>query len=155
MGEPVASREVVSVRRLNAPRERVFAAWTDPAQLARWWGPKGFRNTFHEFDPRPGGIWRFVMHAPNGIDFPNRSVFVEISRPERIVFEHLEPVHKFLATADFAEKDGKTEVVFRMVFETAEECARVKPFVAEANEQNFDRLEALLAEITPRKGERI
>jgi uncharacterized protein YndB with AHSA1/START domain len=147
-----ADRDIVSARVLSAPRERVFAAWTDPALLARWWGPKGFRNTFQEFDPRPGGAWRFVMHGPDGVDYKNKSVFVEILRPERIVFQHLEPMHRFEVTATFAELDGKTKVVFRMRFATAAERDRVKGFVVEGNEQNFDRLEALLAETA--QGER-
>jgi len=145
MVDDASGREIVSARVLNAPRERVFAAWTEPAQLARWWGPKGFRNTFHEFDLRPGGVWRFTMHGPDGVDYPNKSVFVEIVRPERIVFQHLEPIHTFRATASFSKQNGKTKVVFRMLFATAAECDKVKGFVVEGNEQNFDRLEALLA----------
>jgi uncharacterized protein YndB with AHSA1/START domain len=152
-GEEFANREIASHRAVAAPRARVWTAWTDPALLARWWGPKGFRNTFHEFDPRPGGAWRFVMHAPDGADYPSRSVFLEVVRPERIVFRHLEPVHEFLATALFAERDGGTEIVFRMRFDSAAERERVESYVVDANEQNFDRLEALLAEADS-KGDR-
>lgn len=144
--DDASGREIVSARVLSAPRERVFAAWTDPAQLVRWWGPKGFRNTFHEFDPRPGGVWRFTMHGPDGVDYQNKSVFVEIVKPERIVFRHLKPIHRFQVTATFAEQDGKTALTFRMLFATAAECDKVKGFVVEGNEQNLDRLEALLAE---------
>ena len=85
-----AGQEVISTRIFHAPRELVFRAWTDPKHLARWWGPKGFTNTFQEFDLNPGGHWRFVMHAPNGMDWPNHSVFVEIEKPVRIVFDRLE-----------------------------------------------------------------
>ncbi len=83
------AREIVSTRILDAPRERVFKAFADPDHLMHWWGPKGFSNTFHEFDFRPGGTWRFVMHGPDGIDYQNKSVFVEIVMPERIVFAHV------------------------------------------------------------------
>ena len=76
-------------RSFAAPRDRVFRAFTAPAQLARWWGPKGFTNTFHEFDLRPGGDWRFVMHGPNGADYANDNVFVEVVKPERVVFDHV------------------------------------------------------------------
>ena len=69
----MSDREIVTTRLLDWPRERVFRAWTDPAHLARWWGPKGFTNTFHEFDLRPGGLWRFVMHGANGADYQNKS----------------------------------------------------------------------------------
>ena len=64
--ESAADRMIVTSRVINAPRHLVFRAWTDPVSPARWWGPKGFTNTFHEFDLRPGGVWRFVMHGPDG-----------------------------------------------------------------------------------------
>ncbi|OGC78688.1 MAG: polyketide cyclase [candidate division Zixibacteria bacterium RBG_16_50_21] len=138
-------REIVFTRLFDFPRELVFKAWTDPDHLVHWWGPKGFTNTFHEFDLRSGGIWRFVMHGPNGTYFHNKSVFVEIVNPERIVFEHLEPMHKFQVTAIFEDLGVKTKVTFRMLFETVAECNRVKVYAADANEENFDRLEAELA----------
>src|SRR6185369_10233222 len=65
-------------------RPKVFKAFADPTHLARWWGPSGFRNTFEEFDFRPGGTWRFTMHGPDGTDHPNRSVFLDIQEPARI-----------------------------------------------------------------------
>ena len=139
-----SDREIISTRVLAWPRERVFRAWTDPQHLARWWGPKGFTNTFQEFDPRPGGRWQFVMHGPNGADYPNQSVFVEIVTPERIVFDHLSGP-AFQVTATFAEEADKTRLTFRMRFDTAAECDKVKGFAVGANEENFDRLEAELA----------
>jgi len=141
-----ADREIVTTRVLNAPRELVFKAWTDPDQLVQWWGPKGFTNTFHEFDLRPGGIWRFVMHGPDGVDYQNKSVFVEVVNPERIVFDHVSGP-RFQVVATFAEQAGKTTVTFRMRFESAAECDKVKAFAVEGNEQNFDRLEARLAKM--------
>jgi len=137
-------REIVTTRVFDAPRERVFRAWTDPDHLAKWWGPKGFTNTFQEFDMRQGGNWRFVMHGPDGVDYKNKSVFVEVVKPERIVFQHVSGP-RFQVTATFAEETGKTRLTFRMLFETTAECAKVKVYAVEANEQNFDRLEAQLA----------
>lgn len=61
-----SDREIVSVRVVNASREIVFKAWTDPQHLRSWWGPNGFTNTFHEFDLKPEGHWRFTMHGPDG-----------------------------------------------------------------------------------------
>jgi uncharacterized protein YndB with AHSA1/START domain len=142
----MSDREIVTTRLLDWPRERVFRTWTDPAHLARWWGPKGFTNTFHEFDLRPGGLWRFVMHGPNGADYQNKSVFAEIVPPERIVFDHISGP-KFRATAIFAEEADKTKLTFRQLFETAAECDKVKGFAVEANEENLDRLEAQLAKV--------
>jgi uncharacterized protein YndB with AHSA1/START domain len=140
-----ADREIVTTRLIDAPRELVFRAWTAPDHLVRWWGPKGFTNTFHEFDPRPGGAWRFVMHGPDGVDYKNESVFREVVEPERIVFSHLRPMHRFRVTATFADEAGKTRLVWHMLFESVTECQTVGRFAVEANEQNLDRLEAELA----------
>jgi uncharacterized protein YndB with AHSA1/START domain len=139
-----SDREIVTTRVLDAPRELVFKAWIDPDRLAQWWGPKGFTNTFQEFDPRPGGTWRFVMHGPDGVDYKNESVFVEIVKPERIVFQHVSGP-RFQMTATFVEQAGKTRLTWRMLFESAAACDRVKTLAVEANEQNLDRLEAQLA----------
>jgi uncharacterized protein YndB with AHSA1/START domain len=92
-------REIVNVRVFNAPRELLFNAWADPEQLKQWWGPNGFTNTFHEFDFRPGGTWKFTMHSPEGEDFLNTCIFEKIEKPARIVFRHLLPMHKFQLTA--------------------------------------------------------
>jgi len=142
-----ADREIFSTRIFDCSRERLFRAWIEPTELTRWWGPKGFTTTFHEFDLRPGGAWRFIMHGPNGVDYPNHSVFREIVAPERIVFDHVSGP-KFQLIATLAEEGGKTRLVFRMLFETTAECAKVKGFASAANEQNFDRLEAHLAGTT-------
>ena len=136
-----ADREFVTSRLIDAPPERVFAAFTDPARLARWWGPKGFTNTFHEFDPRPGGAWRFVMHGPDGTDYPNESVFAEVVPARRIVFDH-NSGHHFRMTITLDAQGGRTRVGWRQVFDTAAERERIAPIVIEANEQNLDRLAA-------------
>jgi uncharacterized protein YndB with AHSA1/START domain len=94
--EQMEDYEIVTTRTVHAAREAVWEAWTNPILLAQWWGPKGFRNTFYEFDLQPGGAWRFIMHSPDEVHFPNESVFQEIAQPERIVFKHLAPVHEFL-----------------------------------------------------------
>jgi uncharacterized protein YndB with AHSA1/START domain len=139
-----SDREIVSSRVVDAPRERVFAAFSDPDHLVHWWGPTGFTSTFQEFDLRPGGRWRFVMHGPNGADYRNESVFVEMVRPERIVLDHVSgPTFRLTMTLD--EEAGRTRLTWRQGFESAAECANVRRFAAEANEQNFDRLQARLA----------
>ncbi|WP_307439822.1 SRPBCC family protein [Bacillus sp. V2I10] len=145
--EAISDREIVNTRIFNASREHMFKAFSDPDHLVHWWGPKGFTNTFHEFDMRPEGIWRYVMHGPNGVDYENKSVFVEVVKPERIVLRHLEPIHEFLLTVTFTELGGKTELTWRMLHESAAECDKVRRFAVEANEQNFDRLEAQLAKM--------
>jgi|APTNR8051073442_1049403.scaffolds.fasta_scaffold00005_389 uncharacterized protein YndB with AHSA1/START domain len=140
-----SNRAITNIRAFNAPREVVFNAWADPEQLMQWWGPNGFTNTFHEFDFKPGGTWKFTMHSPEGQDFLNTCIFEKIEKPERIVFQHLLPMHKFQLTASFEVLGGKTKLTFHQVFETVEECERIKKYVVEANEQNLDRLEKVLS----------
>lgn len=135
----------MTTRLLAAPRERVWAAFCDPAALARWWGPEGFTNTFHEFDFRPGGVWRFTMHGADGTAYAMDHRFPEIVAPERIVVRHLQPGHDFTLTITLADRDGRTEIVWRMLFDDPAEAARVRPFVVPANEQNLDRLAAHLS----------
>jgi uncharacterized protein YndB with AHSA1/START domain len=81
-----ADRELTVSRVIDAPRPLVFKAWTDPEQIARWWGPKGFTTVDYEMDVRPGGAYRSVMRSPAGEDHRKRGVYREIVEPERIVF---------------------------------------------------------------------
>lgn len=140
-----AHDDIVATRVLDAPREAVFRAFTDPGRMARWWGPKGFTSTFHQFDPRPGGKWRFVMRGPDGTDYPMANDFVEVEPPERIVLRHIQEGHGFRLTISFADEAGGTRVDWCMRFDSAAEAKRVREIVAAANEENLDRLQALLA----------
>ena len=128
-----------------APRELVFEAFSNPDHLVHWWGPKGFTNTFREFDLRPGGAWRFVMHGPDGVEYDIAKDFIEVVKPERIVLQHRDPMHGFRMTMTFAEHSGKTELTWSMRFDSGAEAVKVKGFITEANEENFDRLQAYLA----------
>ncbi len=141
-----AAHEITNTRVFKVPRERVFDAFADPAQLAQWWGPKGFTNTIHAFDLRPGGRWRLVMHGPNGANYENESEFLEVVRPERIVLMHLEPHHQFQMAMTFDGAGDQTTLTWRMRFDCAEEVTKLKAFILEANEQNFDRLAAVLTQ---------
>lgn len=132
-------REIISTRVFAASPDRLFQAWTDPAILALWWGPKGFKNIFEVFEPRPGGAWKFVMHGPDGTDYKNESVFRELDKPARIVLDHISSP-RFRVVATFVPEADKTKLTFRMIFETADMRDRVKSVVVEANEENFDRL---------------
>jgi uncharacterized protein YndB with AHSA1/START domain len=122
-------RAIIGIREFDAPRELVFAAWTDPKHLAQWWGPNGFTTTTSRFEFRPGGVWRFVMHGPDGRDYENRIVFDEIVPPERIVYRHdggedVEPV-RFSQTVIFEDLGGRTRMTWRGVFPSAAERDRV------------------------------
>jgi len=143
--ESVAAREIVSRRLVRAPRDHLWRVFENPADLAQWWGPKGFTTTMHEFDFRPGGVWRFTMHAPTGEHYPNEKIFEEIVPHQRIVFRHLETQHAFEMTLSFAPATEGTEVTWRMLFDAAEDCAKVREFIVQANEENFDRLESHVA----------
>jgi uncharacterized protein YndB with AHSA1/START domain len=144
-GDPPASttdREFVHSRLIDAPREQVFAAIADPARLTRWWGPNGFTSTFEVFEFRPGGAWRFVLHGPDGTDYPNENLFTEIVPPERVVLEHLSATHHFRMTITLTADGARTRVGWRQLFDTAAEKQRIAHFVTPANEQNLDRLAA-------------
>jgi uncharacterized protein YndB with AHSA1/START domain len=135
-----SDREIVSTRLFDAPRELVFAAFSDPERLKHWWGPNGFTNTISAFDLRPDGVWKLVMRGPDGTDYHNESIFVEVVKPERIVFDHQKPIHWFRMTMAFTDEGGKTRLTWRMRFESKEELDKVRNFIPTANEQNFDRL---------------
>lgn len=137
-------RIIHSSRVLNFPRELVWKAWTQPEHLKEWWGPHGFRNTVLKHEFKPGGEWELIMHGPDGTDYLNKWVYNEIDEPTRILLTH-EKGHWFQVCATFADLDGKrTKLTFRMLFDSAEECARIRPIASSGNEGNFDRLSAHL-----------
>ncbi|MGV3696944.1 SRPBCC family protein [Flavobacterium sp.] len=139
--------EIVSERIVNHSAETVFEAWANPSILKNWWGPKGFTNTFETFDFRVGGIWKFVMHGPDKGNYQNEVEFVKIEKPSLIAWKrHSKPLFNIVATFE-AINDGKTKIIFKMVFNTAEESDKLRPFVVDKNEENFDKLEAVLAEM--------
>ena len=117
-----ADREIVIQRVFDAPRALVFEAFTDAKHIGEWWGPNGFTITTRSMDVRPGGVWRFVMHGPDGTDYPNSIAYSEVVKPERIAWAHGAddggPPH-FLASVTFTEQGGKTLVTLRSVFPTA------------------------------------
>jgi uncharacterized protein YndB with AHSA1/START domain len=146
-----ADREIVATRVFDAPRELVFKMWTDPEHIVQWWGPKGFTTTTYSTDVRPGGIWRFVMHGPDGVDYQNKITFLEIVKPERLVYRHggdkdVEPVN-FETTVTFDEQDGKTSLTVQMLFPSARarDYTIEKYGAVEGLKQTLDRLTEHLA----------
>ncbi|HQT22500.1 MAG: ATPase [Sphingobacteriales bacterium 17-39-43] len=137
--------EIVSSRIFNFSRELVFRAWSEPEHLKNWWGPAGFTNTFNEFDFRVGGKWSFIMHGPEKGNYPNECEFIKIEKPSIIAWKRFSKPHfQVLATFDKLS-DNKTKIVFKMLFNSSEECGKLKPFVVDKNEENFDKLEVELA----------
>lgn len=136
-----ADRELRLVRTLNAPIDLVWEVWTDPKHLAQWWGPNGFTNTITKMDVKPGGEWDLVMHGPDGTDYKNKSVFKEIVKHKKIVYEHIS-APKFVATIQFEEQGDKTLITWHMLFETREQFIEVvKTFKAdEGLKQNIEKL---------------
>jgi uncharacterized protein YndB with AHSA1/START domain len=152
-----ADREIVITRVFDAPRELVWQAMTDPQQVVHWWGPRGFTTTIETMDVRPGGAWKHTMHGPDGVNYPNKSIFQEVVRPERIVFSHGGgreggPGAHFVATWTFdAEGAGRTRVTIRMVFPSAKDRDFVvKEFGAiEGGKQTLERLAEHLPAMGP------
>jgi uncharacterized protein YndB with AHSA1/START domain len=141
-----ADREIVITRVFDAPRDLVFEAFIDPVHIGSWWGPRGFTTTTHHMDVRPGGVWRHTMHGPDGVDYPGENVYVEIAKPERLVYDRIDEP-RFRTTIAFADENGKTRLTLRMVFPTgAERDATVKKHGAlEGGKQMLERLEVRLA----------
>lgn len=147
-----ADRELVATRVFDAPRELVFKLWTDPDHIAQWWGPRGFTTTTSSMDVRPGGVWRFCMHGPDGTDYPNRITYTEVVAPERLAYTHGgggddEPV-RFETTVAFEDVGGKTKLTMRMLFPSAEARDFVvdKYGAAEGQVQTIDRLAEVATE---------
>jgi uncharacterized protein YndB with AHSA1/START domain len=147
----VEDRELIITRVFHAPRELVYKVWTDPEHIPQWWGPRGFTITVQEIDVRPGGVWRYVMHGPDGIDYDNKIVYIEVESPERLVYSHGggEEDDSFQVTVTFAEQVDKTELTMRMLFKSAEELDKVvKQYGAiEGAKSTLDRLEEQLAKM--------
>ncbi|HET6764029.1 MAG TPA: SRPBCC family protein [Longimicrobiaceae bacterium] len=149
--DDAADREIVMTRTYDAPRALVYEVYTDPRHIGNWWGPRGFTTTTSEMDVRPGGMWRFVMHGPDGKDWGNRVVYRELVKPERIVWDHGSDVdddpNGFHTTITFTEEeDGRTTVTQRMRFATAEQREEKVRFGAvPLGQQTLDRLGEYLA----------
>ncbi|HMJ05480.1 MAG TPA: SRPBCC domain-containing protein [Chthoniobacterales bacterium] len=143
-----ADCQLVSTRVLNASREQVFRVFREPNHLARWWGPNDFRSTIHEFDFRVGARWELTLHGPDGTDYKNEYFILQIVEPDRIVISHPDPAHDFQLSVTLAEEGAKKmRLTWCQTFSSREHFEQVRSFVAEANEQVLDRLEAEAAQV--------
>ena len=139
--------EIVASRVIPFSQELVFRAWSEPEHLKKWWGPDGFTNTFHEFDFRVGGKWTFTMHGPEKGHYENACEFIKIEKPSLIAWKRFsKPLFQVLATFE-AIDNTTTKVTFKQLFESVEECNKLKPYVVDKNEENLDRLESELKEM--------
>ena len=151
-----SDREIVVTRIIEGPRPLVFEAYTDPRHLAHWWGPNGFTTTTRAFEFRPGGVWDFVMHGPDGTDYPNWIEWREIEPPERLVFLHgdrPDDPRAFTSTVTLVERGGATEVTMRAVFKTKAHRDEVveRYHAIEGGKQTLGRLALYVATLI-RKG---
>ena len=140
-----ADREIVTTRLIDAPRALVFEAWTDPKHVGHWFGPDGFTVTTHSMDVRPGGVWRFTMHGPDGKDWPNVVTYEQVVAPERLVYQHGDDKESdmFQTTVTFDDQAGKTALTMRAVFKTAaaREFVIRERGAVEGGQQTIGRLE--------------
>lgn len=136
-----APNQIQNSRILNFQLAQVYQAFANPLQLSRWWGPEGFTNTIHEFDLRPGGKWLLTMHGPEKGNYENASVFKIVEPHVLVAWSRIsKPI--FDMEVGFEQiSETQSRISFTMIFETAEECEKMKPYVEPKNEENFDRLE--------------
>jgi uncharacterized protein YndB with AHSA1/START domain len=165
---PVTSdRELVISRTFSAPRELVFDAWADPKHFVNWWGPFPGTNPACEMDLRPGGAFRWVMRAPDGVDYPLTGVYREIVRPERIVYTHSlrenppawhEKLNELrgapreslvpdgLVTVTFEDEHGKTRLTITTLFDSAATASAFRGMQMEQGwGMSLDRLARVVA----------
>ena len=143
-----ADREIRLSRLIDAPIKLVWEVWTNPEHIKEWWGPDGFTNTISKMDVRENGEWDLVMHGPDGTNYKNKSIYKEIIKYKKIVYEHVSSP-KFVATISFETQGNKTFIDWHMLFETREQFIQVvKTFKAdEGLRQNMEKLSHYLVKI--------
>src|SRR3954451_7816303 len=143
------SNSIQITRVYDAPVKAVWDAWTDPKQVAQWWGPRGFTITTHSKDLRTGGSWKYTMHGPDGVDYPNTTKYLEVEKYSRLVYDHggnddRPPL--FRVTVVFTDIKGKTKMDMSMALPTPEAAEDTKKFIKKAGgNSTWDRLGEYLA----------
>ncbi len=144
------SNEIHLTRVYDAPVQVVWDAWTDPEQVAKWWGPRGFTLTTHSKDLRPGGYWDYTMHGPDGTDYMNKTVYHEVEPYRKLVYDHgghddRPPL--FRVTVLFSESNGKTTMEMTMALPSPEQMVAIKKIIKDASGYStWDRLAEYLSE---------
>jgi len=138
------ANEIRIIRVYDAPVQAVWDAWTDPEQVAQWWGPRGFTLTTHSKDLRPGGNWTYTMHGPDGVDYPNKTHYFEVGKCSKLVYDHGASDDRpplFRVTVHFSETDGKTTMDMTMALPTPEAAEEIRKFIKQAGgNATWDRL---------------
>jgi len=143
------ANEIHLERLYDAPVELVWQAWTDPAQAAQWWGPRGFTLTTHSKDLRVGGTWRYTMHSPDGTDYPNIATYFEVEQHKKLVYDHCATETSpplFRVTVLFSAIGKKTQMEMTMALATPEAASETRKFIKQAGgEATWDRLAEYLS----------
>lgn len=145
----LTGREVIVSRVMNVPRDLVWEAWTKPEHIVNWWGPNGFVTTVEAIDFRVGGVWLHTMTSPDGVRYPNHSIFKEIIKPLKIVYDHGDGERIwFEATVTFEETENGTLVTIRQLFSSKESRDEVveKSGAIEGGKQHLNKLEVYIKE---------
>jgi uncharacterized protein YndB with AHSA1/START domain len=151
------SNEIRITRIFDAPVHAVWDAWTDPRQVAQWWGPRGFTLTTHSKDLKPGGGWSYTMHGPDGVDYPNKTLYLEVEKYSKLVYDHggnddRPPL--FRVTVFFSEAEGKTRMEMSMTLPTPEAAEETRKFIKKAGgDSTWDRLAEYLEKESSGKDE--
>src|SRR3954471_4927830 len=149
------SNEIRITRVYDAPVKTVWDAWTDPKQAAQWWEPRGFTLTTHSKDLKVGGSWHYTMHGPDGMDYPNKTKYLEVEKYSKLVYDHggnddRPPL--FRVTVLFSETDGKTMMEMSMRLATPEAAEETRKFIKKAGgDSTWDRLAEYLAKESTNK----
>jgi uncharacterized protein YndB with AHSA1/START domain len=145
-----SEREIVITRSFKAPRELVFAAWTEPRHVKRWWGPNGFTTPHCEIDLRVGGAYHIDMRGPDGTIYPTTGTYKEVTPPARLVYTEVfgclgQPDTSSLVTVTFAERNGVTTVTLHSLFDSlADRDAHIRVGVEKGWSECFEHLAAYL-----------
>jgi len=150
MATKTKSNEIRITRMYNAPIETVWDAWTDPKQVGKWWGPRGFTLTTHSKDLRPGGSWKYTMHGPDGVDYPNDTQYFEVEKYTKLVYDHGgndDQPPLFRVTVLFSMIDDKTKMEMSMTLPTPEAAEETRQFIKKAGgDSTWDRLAEFVEE---------
>jgi uncharacterized protein YndB with AHSA1/START domain len=145
----IADREIVTTRILNAPRELVWEAWTNPKHIVHWWGPNGFTTTIESMDLRVGGEWKYMMVGSDGTRYSNLMVYKEVTRPSKLVADHGDGERMwFEVSVTFQEEGVGTLITLRHLFPSKESRDEVveKYGAIEGGKQHLAKLEAYIKE---------
>jgi uncharacterized protein YndB with AHSA1/START domain len=149
MTSKLKPNEYSITRIYEAPVKVVWDAWHDTEKAAKWWGPRGFTITTHKKDLRPGGFWDYTMHGPDGVDYPNKTKYLEVEKESKMVYDHggndaQAPL--FRVTANFFDLGDKTKLEMTMAFASVEVANKMKKFIKQAGgDATWDRLAEFLS----------